>query len=221
MCEPCPAAPAPALGSFQPLLLPAPAFHRLPSRPSQRASLSCVGMGAVLGCTSPRDGSPWGWGPHGVRETGTQVNVLGTPRWGTGHSPEQQGHRDSAHLYTSHLRPCSQERNDLGCALPHHPAQGAALDRAHRGASQGGGNLLLCSSFFTELCGAKDSYHRAASLTSSTSQFPIHSTEEFPLENSEAVAIMPSGLFACRQLGLVFKTERENRLCLKYLQLFL
>lgn len=61
------------------------------------------------------------WACHaGGRDPALTSRVTGTP----------------AHLCTSS---CSQERNDFGCALLHHPAQGAALDRAHRGASQDGG----------------------------------------------------------------------------------
>lgn len=87
-----------------------------------------------------------------------------------------------------------------------------------------GRNLLLCGLLFTELCRSKSSYHHEeASLTSSSSssQFQLIPLRNFPWENSEAVAIMSSRLVVCRQLGLVCKTERENRLCLKYLQLFL
>lgn len=85
-----------------------------------------------------------------------------------------------------------------------------------------GRNLLLCGLPFSELCRAENSYHHEGpSLTSSSSQFQLIPLRNFPWENSEAVAIMHSRLVVCKQLGLVCKTDRENRLCLKYLQLFL
>lgn len=73
-----------------------------------------------------------------------------------------------------------------------------------------GGNLLLCRLFFTELCRAKDSYHHGASLTSSTSQVPIHSTEEFsPGRTVRQLPLCPVGCLPAGNWGW-FSKQRDK-----------